>query len=246
MAIETYIGSGNVIIRPYGSRAPFEQVGNCSQLSLDISEDEKTLANFRTPGGGTYDKVSRIESVSVALTLHELTTGNLIRSLYAGSRTLQSEAVASEKQLARKGSVTLLDRMPLTVTSVKQGTTTLEAGVDYTLSGGGIAIPDDSKVADDSELTIAYQAAAVDVIEALTQSAGVYEMAFEGMNEAGTGKRCNVRFWRVKIGAASGLDFIGDDFLGLDVTAELLLDTTRSAVADRSGYFRIEKERVAA
>ena len=50
MAIETYIGSGNVIVRPYGTRVAWEQVGNCSQLSLDISEDEKKLANFRTPG----------------------------------------------------------------------------------------------------------------------------------------------------------------------------------------------------
>lgn len=243
MAIETYIGSGNVIVRPYGTRVAWEQVGNCSQLSLDISEDEKKLANFRTPGGGTYDKVTRIDSVAVSLTLHELTTGNLMRALYAGSRTLPKEDVASEKQQARKGAVTLLDRMPLAITSVKQGATNLEAGVDYVLSGGGIAIPDGSKVADDSELTFAYTAAAVDIIEALTKSAGSYEMAFEGMNEAGTGKRCNVRFWKTQFGPASGLDFIGDDFLSLDVSAELLLDTGRSLAADRSGYFRVEKER---
>jgi len=246
MAIETWLGSGNVSLRAYGSSAPFARIGNCEQLSFNINENEISLADHTSPGGGKYDSVRRIESVEIAMSWNELSVSNLVKVLYATSTYLKPEAVAGEKHKAAPGGLIVLDRMPLTITTVKNGASELKADDGaYVATGGGILIPEDSALPADTELTIAYQGAGVDVIEALTDSGQVYEMFFEGMNEAGTGKRANIRIHRVKIGAAQDLNWIGDDFAALDVTAESLKDTTRGGVG-KSAYFRIEKERAAA
>ena len=77
--------------------------------------------------------------------------------------------------------------------------------------------------------------------EALTTSGKAYELLFEGMNEGGTNKRSNVRVYRVRIGAAQGLNWIGEDFAAMEVTGKLLKDPTKTG-ANKSTYFRVEKE----
>lgn len=242
--IETYLGSGFVSVRPYASRAPFEFVGNCSNLSLAIDEDEKTMQDYTQPGGGKYDSVRRVTAVSLNMTWLELSVSNLMRVLYAQSRFLPAAAVTDETVLLTPGRRTLFERMPLTVSAVTVDGTALAEDA-YTVTGGGIMIPDDSDIAPDTEAVVNYAAAGVDIIEALTQSGQYWELAFEGLNEAGTGKRTNIRVHRVKIGAAQDLGFISDDFASLEVTGDALKDS-RQTLPGRSAYFRIEKERAVA
>lgn len=77
------------------------------------------------------------------------------------------------------------------------------------------------------------------VIEALTTGAQEFRMTFEGLNEATTGQQVNVTIHRVKIGATDNLELIGDDFASLEVTGEVLMDTTIST-AGKSQFFKIE------
>lgn len=244
MAIETWLGSGHVSLRPYGSTAPFERVGNCSKLEFNISETTVTQTDFTQPGGGTYDEVRRIDTVEVSLTLHDLSTANLVRQLFGTSSAVTSEAVASETHTAQKGQVVALDKMPLSITTVKSqdGLTTYAVDTDYSLSGAGLYIPEGSTIPDAAVIDVAYTSANADVIEALTTAAGAYELLFEGMNEAGTNKRANLRVYRVRIGAAQGLGWIGTDFAAMDVTGTALKDTTKTG-AGKSTYFRVEKEK---
>lgn len=81
----------------------------------------------------------------------------------------------------------------------------------------------------------------VATIEALTTGAQTFKMVFEGVNEAATGKTVTVTVHRAKIGAAQGLGFIGDDFGALEITGEVLIDTsiTDSAL---SQFFKIEMD----
>lgn len=81
----------------------------------------------------------------------------------------------------------------------------------------------------------------VATIEALTTGAQTFEMVFEGVNEAATGKTVTVTVHRAKIGAAQGLGFIGDDFGALEITGEVLIDTS-IVTAGLSQFFKIEMD----
>lgn len=76
-------------------------------------------------------------------------------------------------------------------------------------------------------------------IEALVTGAQEFTMTFEGMNEANTGQEVNVTIHRVKIGATSDLGLIGDDFASLEVTGEVLLDSSITTEG-LSQFFKIE------
>jgi len=81
----------------------------------------------------------------------------------------------------------------------------------------------------------------VATIQALTTGAQTFEMVFAGVNEAATGKTVTVTVHRAKIGAAQGLSFIGDDFGALEITGEVLIDTSIIA-DDLSQFFEIEMD----
>lgn len=81
----------------------------------------------------------------------------------------------------------------------------------------------------------------VATIEALTTGAQTFEMEFAGINEAATGKTVTVTVYRAKIGAAQGLGFIGDDFGSLEITGEVLIDTSIIA-AGKSQFFKIDMD----
>jgi hypothetical protein len=84
----------------------------------------------------------------------------------------------------------------------------------------------------------------VATIEALTTGAQTFSMVFAGINEAATGKTVTVTVHRAKIGAASGLGFIGDDFGSLDITGEVLIDTSIIA-AGKSQFFKVDMDVIA-
>ncbi len=84
----------------------------------------------------------------------------------------------------------------------------------------------------------------VATIEALTTGAQTFEMVFAGVNEAATGKTVTVTVHRAKIGAAQGLGFIGDEFGALEITGEVLIDTSIVG-AGLSQFFKIEMDTIA-
>lgn len=81
MANYAYMGKGIVKLTPEGGGAP-RDIGNVSALSFTINENIIKLPNYRTPGGGTYASVNRIESVEFAATLHDLSPENLAMVLF--------------------------------------------------------------------------------------------------------------------------------------------------------------------
>ena len=68
-----------------------------------------------------------------------------------------------------------------------------------------------------------------------------YELLFDGLNEARSGKRTRVRAWRVKVGALAQLALIGEEYAAMEVTGKLLKDTSITG-AGLSQYFQIDLE----
>lgn len=173
MANYAYMGKGIIKLTPEGGSTA-RDIGNVSQLEFAVNENIIKLPNYRTPGGGTYASVNRIESVQFTATLHDLSPENLAMVLF------------------------------------------------------GTATVDGTKA----------------TIEALTTGAQTFKMVFEGVNEAATGKKVDVTVHRAKIGAAQGLGFIGDEFAALEITGEVLIDTSINT-AGLSQFFKVEMDVIA-
>lgn len=117
------------------------------------------------------------------------------------------------------------------------GRVTLTAGTDYEATGSGIRILSTAQATNGQPLSINYTSAALDVVEALTATAKEYEVIFEGLNEARSGKAVTVRVYRSKLGAAQNIGLIGEDFGALEVTGKLLKDTSKTGGV--SQYFKV-------
>jgi len=121
------------------------------------------------------------------------------------------------------------------------GKTTLVVNVDYEVRGAGIFAVATSTIAGET-WTLGYTRVGVDVVQALTSSGKEYSMIFEGLNEARSGKRTKIEAYRVKPGALQQWGVIGEEYAGLEVSAELLSDATKTG-ALTSKYFRIDIEK---
>ncbi len=242
--IETFVVGGLVKMRPYGVGGAFTAVGLVSTMQQAIEKTDITLADTTTPQGGEYDALSRITSMSLTMNWRELYTGNLAAMYWGDVAKVPAATVTDETHVATKGGTILLDKMPLTITSVTSavGSTSYVEGDDYQMTGSGIEILEAGTIVDAASLKITYSSASVDVIEALTNSGKVYEILFEGANAAGTKQRLNLQYFRCQLSPSASTDWIStDDFMGAEVVAKVLSDPAKVG-AGKSKYMKIMKE----
>lgn len=126
-----------------------------------------------------------------------------------------------------------------TVTWTCAGRTTLTAGTDYEVRSSGIFVYTGRTIAGET-WTVGYTRAAADVVQALVTSGKEYEIVFDGLNEARSGKRTRITAYRVKLGAAQSMALLGEDYAALEVTGKLLKDSSKTGGV--SQYFRVEIE----
>lgn len=240
MADKSYIGKG--IVYKDGI-----DIGNVSALSLSIDQEELTLPNYRTGGGGNYNSLSRINSVGITMTLHDYSAANLAAALFGGSSAVTAAAVTDES-IAAPASLTgnplvetafIIDTdETVTVTSDPAGTT-YTAGTDYTVTAAGILIISGGGISAEDDLLITYTKKAVDVVEGVTTTAQEVELTFVGLNEAQSGTPVVVKVHRGKFSPTQELPLIGDEFAALELTGECLADTSITT-AGLSQYVKIQ------
>jgi hypothetical protein len=242
MSDYSYLGSGKVYLREIGGSTGLLAVGNCSALNFNVTEETKELKDYTQAGGGTYNEVKRISAVECSMTLHELSPENLARALYGSSTAVVSATVTDEAHAdVVIGALVPTDFLASAITTVKRGATTLTAGSDYDVVGAGI-IPKSggpNTVVTGDDLLITYTKANADVVQALTSSGKEYELMFDGMNEARSGKLTRVNAYRVKVGALASLGLIGDEYAAMEMTGKLLKDTSITTNG-LSQYFKAE------
>lgn len=258
MAIEkeTFVIGGHLKMRVAGSNVPFQKCGLVSTIQTTIETNSITLSDTTVPQGGEYDAVDRITSVGLAINFREFFTPVLAGILWGDSTTVPSDTITDEQHIAAVDGTIALDNMPLaidTVTNVvngEPGTDTFAEFDDWVMTGSGIEVVTGgaletaiSSAADTYSVSVGYQSATVDVVEALTNSGLELELLFEGENAAGTKKRIEARFWKCRLNPASSQDWINvDDFMGADSTCKVIADPTKLG-AGKSKYFRVKKER---
>jgi hypothetical protein len=241
MTDKSYIGKGKVFLDG-------RQVGNVTALSFQITEDKKELKDYTAAGGGNYNSVTRIDAVELSMTLSDYSAENLAAAVFGTASAVTATTVTDESidapaslvgdPLVKTANVLDVDQT-VTVTSDPAGTTYVE-DTDYTIGAAGIRILASGSISASDPLLITYDKKAVDVVEALTQSAAEYELVFEGLNEAQSGTPVVVIVHRAKFGPAAELPMIGDEFAELSLTGDALKDTSITT-GGLSQYFKVSQ-----
>ncbi|MGY8903718.1 MAG: phage tail tube protein [Burkholderiales bacterium] len=237
-----YLGSGQVYARIAGSAAGLLPVGNVSELTLEASEDKKTLKDYTRPGGGTYASVTRIENVTTKMTLHDLNKTNLARAAFGNAITIESDTVVDEAVVAYLGALVPLAHIGATdvVVTNAAGITTYVLGTDYEVQGGGLLILAGGSIVQAAPLLVSYTFPDYSKIEGITQSAVILELHFEGLNEADSGKPVILDIFRAQLSPSKALSLLGDDFAELEMEAEVLKDPSKSGVGI-SQFYRVKQ-----
>lgn len=254
---ETVVIGGHLKAREVGSGLPFQKVGLVSTIQHATETNSLTLADTTTPQGGEYDSLDRVTSVSLSINFREIFSWVLAALVWGNVTSVAATTVTGEEHVADVDGTIALAQMPLTISSVSNeaGTTDYDEFDDWVMTGSGIevvaggALETAIKAAAPGtpfKVRVDYSSAAVDVIEALTNSGKTFEFLFEGENAAGTQKRVEARFFQCRLNLATQMDWINtEDFGGFQATAKVLRDSTKVG-AGTSKYFKIKKEKAAA
>lgn len=237
----SYIGVGKVYMRDRNqSGTGLVEIGNVSALEFGIDEEVKELVDYRTPGGGTLNEVRRIKGVKVSMTLAQIDPVNLARALYGTTSSVAQGSVTNEEHVAYQGALVPLYRVNPSNVVVKNATntTTYQEGTDYEVRPAGIYIIPGGAIENGSTIHVSYSYVAQDVVQALAGAQSEYELLFEGLNEARSGKPCIVHAWRARFGATKSLSLIGEDYARLEMEGKLLADDTKGAGISR--YFTVK------
>ena len=235
------LGVGKLYARVAGAAAGLLDVGDASKLDLAVKEDKKKQMDSGKLGGGVRATVSRIQEVTLSMTLNDLNKTNIARALFGAEAAVAGATVADEVLTAYKGAISPLAHINPTavVLTDSTATTTYVANVDYEVRAGGIFILATGAITDGASLKVDYTYAAYDKVEAMTTGAIILELHFEGLNEANSGKPVIVDIYRAQLSPTKALSLLGDKFADLTVDAEVLIDTSKVGVGI-SQYFRVK------
>lgn len=241
--------AGKVWLRDQSvANGPAYHIGNVSVVNLTTDENVIEQPDYTTSGGGTHAEVRRINSVSVAMTLHDLNADNIALATKGTTTTIAASAVTDEPGTAHKGALIRLENPGATsvVVTSTDGNTTYTG---YEVTGAGIVIGTSGDIAaaidalgtpsDGLPVLIDYSFGEFNEVEALTSGGKNWAITFDGMNEADGDKPCIVDLHKVNLGAASELSLIGDALGVVSLEGKCLKDATKGA--GESAYYRVQQ-----
>lgn len=240
-----YYGAGKAYVRVVGAAAGLKELGNVSALTFNVTPQQETLPDYTQTGGGTYAEIRRIESVEASITMHDLNPHNAALALLGASAAVTGAAVTDEAHTAYDDSMIKLAHpgpYSSVVVTGSGGTPTYVADTDYEVRPGGIFILSTGSIADAAALLVDYTYLTYDKVEAIVNASQEYEILFDGLNEARSGKRVRLEAYKVRLSPTQALDLISQAFLELQVTGTVLKDTTKTG-AGISQYFKASMER---
>lgn len=245
--LETYIGAGVAHIRERGvAGAAWVPLGNAKKLDIEWKTSGKTLMDYMSRAGGTFDQVILVEGGDVNLELTQFFVDNLELMLYGESTDLPSVPVVDESHIWAGSGPVFLNDLPVAGSVVVKddaAAVTYVAGVDYDLGDGGLSIIPRAggAIVSGDELKISYTRKKSLRIEALVNTAKEFEAMVVGLNKAdavdGDPKRIHLR--RVKFGPGN-LRVVTDDFDAVAIKGGLLKDPNIIA-SGTSPYANITK-----
>ncbi len=245
----SYLGSGIVLIRKWGSNEPFLEVGNVSAFTVAPQTSTIELADYQDPGGGTANRVDRVTGYNLNYTFHDFNAENFARATRGKASSIAAASVADEPAVAAKGSFVPLQHLASSITTVENidGTTEYEEGKDFRFERGMLFIPADStilaSVGGEANIHVTYQHGDLGQVEAAVTAQAFYEMQFYGANEARGGKLVRLVAHKVTGGVIESMGLIGNEFGAGSVPGALLKDVSKATGPDKSAYFAWQQEK---
>lgn len=235
-----YIGKGIVYGRIAGAAAAAIDFGNVSKLELAIQQEEKSVKDYRSGGGGTACSVIRISEVGANITMNCLSPKNMARAMAGTSSVIAGATVAPASVTAYHGGFipTAPGATSVIVRHVSD-TPVYTAGTDYTLTTSGIVILATGAITDGQTIEVGYTNTALDAVDIITGAFGSYQLWLDGLNEMESGNPVLVEIFKFKFGPAAALALLGDDPSELAVTGKLEADTSKTGLGV-SQYMKIK------
>jgi hypothetical protein len=206
-----------------------------------VAGSETTQPHVAYQGGLTRLAHPAPTSVVVAhgagtpATSHAYLVGDWV---YTGTHVYQCTTAGTSAATAPTWKTDGTDTTDGTVVWADRGAFATVADTDYEVRREGLLILEGG-IPDGCPIKVSYSYGAYSAVEALTAGGQIYELSFGGLNEANNNSPVVLDIFRLKISAASALDFLGDDFASLEVKGKVLLDPTKSG-AGTSKYFRVQ------
>ena len=232
MAVDrSYIGKGPVYIKLKSANGGLFPIGNCSNLEVSFEEESKTLRDYKSAGGGNANILTSISAFSGNLVMHDYSAANLALALRGTESAVEASSVVDEAHTSAgtEGELIPIDFIVDTsaaVTVTLANNTALALTTDYVLENNAIMVVGTGAI-DANGILVSYTKDVSEVMEALTGAGQEYELYFNGLNEAQSGKYVAIAMHRVKFSPAQGLSFIGDEFGEMSVDFEVLSDSTK-------------------
>jgi len=245
---QAFIGKFKIRIAPYASGSQFNArafvyAENASKFAFSFSEEEKKLLDYASASGGIDASVKRLNDSTGSMDLRHFTPANLALALWGTTAAQNATPIVAEAggKIVPNMFVPTARLINTSVAPVvKKGATTISTA-DYTVSQGGITIAatiTTGSVSSGDSITIDYTPLLSDQVQALITSAPDVSIFVEGVNEV-NGKYTIGRFYKCKLGVASNVDLIGDDFGTLAVSFTIQKDE-RVSGGGLSQYFMLE------
>jgi hypothetical protein len=235
--INCKLGSGALFFDRHdasGNKTGLFHFGNGKDLRASASQSRVTLPNYITPDGGTYAEGSISQEISISFLGYEFSKKN-IALWTSGTEAFYTQTATTVTAESLSTSLTLgayyqtAYRAPGSLV-VKQGTTTLVSGTDYSLidaTAGLIKILTTGAATAGSAVTADYVGAAVS-----TTSQPIVQM-YNAPNIFGTllylsadrqGPAWEMKWWRVSVQQGDLEGLIGDDWGSSTVNFKVLND----------------------
>lgn len=243
MAKRTYRGRGKVYLDG-------RHIGNVSELVLNSENREETMLDYTQGGGGVYDSVSEIEQATFAFTFWDYFPENFAVSTFGTSAsvaagTVTDESISAPADLADGDRLVKTAKMidttqTVTVTSDPAGTTyTLDT--DYSVTKAGIILLSAGSISASDPLLVSYSNEATDLVQAIMTSGQEFNMVFDGLNDADSGKGVVVDIFKAKPSPGEGIGLISEEFASSTVNGTIVKDTTKNGTTE-SQYYTVEME----
>jgi len=229
---QSFMGNGDFLVKPYDDTDGYRKIGNCGEMKLAHTEDEKFVLDYTNSAGGKANSKTIITGVALSLSMYDRTASNIAMGSKGTAAAIASGAAVSEvhKGWHAEDRRIVLDHLSPTSIVVKDVTdvTTYVLDTDYTVSSVGlITILSTGSIGDGDTLHISYSYGAYNNVEALINSGIEYTCKFYGMNSAQSDTPVVITAHRVKFGASDEMSMISEDFVPLDITGEVLVDDTK-------------------
>lgn len=244
----SFVGSGIILIREHGAAEPMLEVGNCSAFALAPETNTLQLPDHRNAGGGTRNRIDRVNSWGLSYTFHDFNSENFARTTRGLASSVASGPVTEEGVVGYKGGYVPLKFIATAITSVEPvgGGTPYVEGTDYMLDRGMLFVPATSTipapVAGAPNFQVDYTRAATGHVEGAVTSSKFYQMEFRGQNEARSGKFCRLVAHKVSGGVIASLGLIGEEYGAGEVSGALVYDAAKATSSSVSGYFYWQQE----